>query len=177
MIFLYLLLAAAVIALLFSLNALWDTLRTGLPFVTTPAWAAAWLENNLQLNQRDIFFELGCGDARVSAALAKKYPSTKFVGIEIQWWPFLLAKWRTRKIVNVKIIRGDIFKHDLSPATYVYGFYITNFVDKLAPYLQKVMRPGTTVVSYGFPLPGWQIDQQIENPTEQTKSRLLFYRR
>lgn len=177
LVFLLLILLGAVVALVFSLNALWQTLRTGLPYVTTPPWAIDWLANNLQLTSDDTFHELGCGDARVISLLAKRCPETKFIGIEIQWWPFLLAKWKTRNLKNVKLVRGDVYTHNLSKATVVYGFYITAFVEKLSIYLKKSLRSGTRIISFGFQLPDWEIEQEILNPKNAKGSRLLFYRR
>src|SRR5689334_10425285 len=117
LIFLLVFLAGTVMALIFSADALVKTLRTGLPYVTTPQWAIDWLTTNLHLQSSDVVYELGCGDARVIAAIAKKYPAAKCTGIEIQWWPYLLAKWRAHRIKNLTIVHGDIYKHDLSAAT------------------------------------------------------------
>ncbi len=175
--FLLLFLVGTIIAVIFSINALINTLRFGLPYVSTPHWAVDWLTGNLNLKSSDLVYELGCGDARVLAALARKYPATKFIGIEIQWWPYLLAKWRTREQRNVQLARGDIFQCDLFPATVVYGFFITGFMPKLAAKLSANLRPGTGVYSYGFRLPSWTTSEEIANPKKPSGSRILAYRR
>ncbi|MBI5466731.1 MAG: hypothetical protein HY975_00740, partial [Candidatus Kerfeldbacteria bacterium] len=150
LIFLYIFLAGVIIAVVFSLNALVNTLRFGLPFVSTPHWAVVWLRDHLELTPQDVVYELGCGSAPVLAALAKKYPATKFVGIEIQWWPWLLAKWRTRGLCNVTITLGDFLKADLSSVTVVYGFFITVMMPKVADKLRASVQSGTKVISFGF---------------------------
>lgn len=170
-------LLACLIATVFALNAMLQTLRTGLPFVSTPRWAVIWLKENLQLKPSDVVYELGSGSAMVMAVLARRHPDTKFVGMEIQWWPHLLAKWRCRKLKNVVLVRGDVFRHNLSPATTVYGFYITNFMARLEKYLDEQLRPGTTVVSYGFNFPNWKIVEEITNPAKPRGSKILIYRR
>lgn len=131
----------------------------------------------LYLNPKntDLFYEIGCGDARVIAALAKKFSQTKFVGIEIQWWPYLLAKWRARNIKNLQIIRADVFKTDLSAATIIFGFYITSFAPKIATYLRETARPGIPIISFGFPLPGLELEKDIPPPAKKG-SHLLLYR-
>lgn len=175
LIFLITLLVAVTLAVLFAINGLWQTLRTGLPFVTTPPWAIDWLTANLQLKSNDRFYELGCGDARVIAGLAKKFPDARFTGIEIQWWPYLLARWRTRKFTNVQILHGDVFRQQLGVATVVYGFYITKFAPKIADKLRQELRPGTRVFSFGFPLAGWAEQTRIAPPHGIRGSTLLQY--
>ncbi len=169
-------LVATLVALVFSVNAMIHTLRTGLPYVTTPKWAIDWLANNLRIQERDVVMELGCGDARVLATLAKRFPHAKFLGIEIQWWPWLLAKWRTRSLPNIKIARGDLFHFDLSPAHFIYGFYITNFMDRLQSKLQRDLLPGTKVISYGFKFQNWKPVQEIPNPGPSATSLVIYER-
>jgi hypothetical protein len=174
--FLLLLLLATLIALIFGINALWQTLRTGLPFVTTPDWAIEWLRQNLRVQPKDVVIEIGCGDARVIAALAQQFPTARFVGIEIQWWPFLLAKWRTRKLKNISIVHGDIYKYDLSRAMIVYGFYITNFMDRLRTKLRNELLPGTKVISYGFRFADWNPIQEVPSPKGRGSSIVVYER-
>jgi len=173
--FLFFLLAGAVIAAIFSLNALINTLKFGLPFVTTPNWAIEWLSNNLHLSSSDIVYELGCGDARVMGALAKKFPAAKFIGIEIQWWPYILAKWRTRRIPNVTIVHGDFLRTDLSAATLIYGFFITVMMPKVGDKLRQSLHAGVPVISFGFALPGWSASNEINNPDKPSGSKIRIY--
>lgn len=176
-VFLWLLLLAALAAAVFSVNAVIHTLRFGLPFVSTPNWAVQWLADNLQLASTDIVYELGCGDARVLAALAKKNPQTRFIGIEIQWWPWLLAKWRTRTMRNVQIVLGDFLKQDLTQATIVYGFFITVMMPKIADKLRDSLKAGAQVISFGFALPGWQPVREIPPPEGKRGSKIRIYRK
>src|SRR5436190_1364685 len=104
LIFLMIILAASLVATIFAINALFATIKTGLPFVSTPDWAVDWLRDHLPLDKNDVVYELGCGDARVLVAMAQQHPETKFVGIELQWWPYLLAQHRARHVKNVTII-------------------------------------------------------------------------
>lgn len=175
--FLLLFLLGSIVAVVFSLNALINTLRFGLPFVSTPRWAIEWLRDNLELNDSDVVYELGCGSAPVLAALGRRFPRTTFIGIEIQWWPFLLAKWRTRKLPNVSIRFGDFLKTDLSRATLIYGFFITVMMPKVAKLLEAQLRSGVPVISFGFALPGWSAEKEIANPATTRGSKIRFYRR
>ncbi len=175
--FLFVFLAAGTIACLFSLNALYTTLKTGLPYVSTPDWAIEWLRKNVQLNAQDVVYEWGCGDARVLSAIAASHPSTSFIGIEIQWWPYLWAKWRTRNQSNVQIIRGDFLKADMSTATLVYGFFITVMMPRVAERLSAVLQDGARVISFGFALPGWTPTEEIPNPKKAKGSKIRIYKK
>jgi len=176
LIFLLILLLGTLIAAVFSINALIQTLHTGLPYVTTPPWAIDWMVQNLMVREHDVVVELGCGDARVLVALARRFPRARFLGIEIQWWPYLFAKWRTRKLRNIKIARGDLYRYDLSPAHLVYGFYITKFMDRLEVKLKGELLPGTKVISYGFKFSHWQPIQEIPNPRGEGSTLLIYER-
>lgn len=177
LVFLFVFLLAGIISCLFSLNALYTTLKTGLPYVSTPDWAIDWLKKNLRLTDRDVVYEWGCGDARVLSTIASANPQATFIGIEIQWWPYLWAKWRTRNQSNVTIIRGDFLKADMSNATLVYGFFITVMMPKVAERLSNVLRDGAQVISFGFSLPGWTPAAEIPNPKKAKGSKIRIYKK
>lgn len=176
LIILMIILAASLVATIFAVNALFATIKTGLPFVSTPDWAIDWLQNNLQLSEQDVVYELGCGDARVLVALAKKYPATQFIGIELQWWPYLLAQQRARRQPNVSIQHGDFLKIDLSSATVAYGFYITVMAPRIAEKLKRDLHSGARAISYGFTLPGLTQVEAIPNPKQPRGSKIRIYR-
>ena len=175
--FLFVFLAASVIAAIFAADALYTTLRFGLPYVTTPDWAIDWLAANVPLGEKDVVYELGCGDARFLSAMAKKHPQTKFIGIEIQWWPWLLAKWKTKSQPNVHIVLGDFLKQDLSSATLVYGFFITVMMPKVADKLRDSLQAGAQVISFGFAIPGWTPIREIPNPKKTKGSKIRMYQK
>ncbi|MBI3572897.1 MAG: hypothetical protein HY092_01720 [Candidatus Kerfeldbacteria bacterium] len=176
LVFLIIILVAAVIALFFALDALVTLFRYKVPFVSTSGWAIDWLKQNLKLDGHDVIYDLGCGDARVLIALAKKFPAASFVGIEAQWWPYLLAKWKSRKFTNVKIFRQDFYKSDLSSATIIFCFLITSVMPRVEVKLKESLRSGTMVFSYGFRFPNWTTEQQIANPKRREGSKLNAYK-
>lgn len=175
LVFLIIVLIAAVVALFFALDAMVTLFRYKVPFVSTSAWAIDWLKKNLTLDGQDVVYDLGCGDARVLIALAKQFPAAKFIGIEAQWWPYLLAKWGSRKFKNVTILREDFYKSDLSSATMVFCFLITGVMQKAEQKLKSNLRPGTKVFSYGFRFPDWPATQDIINPKKPVGSQLRKY--
>ncbi len=173
--FLFVILGGTIIATIFSVNALVNTLRFGLPYVSTPKWAVEWLVQNLQLKPNDVVCELGCGDARVLVALAKKHPEIQFIGIEIQWWPWLLAKIRAHNTKNVGIRLGNFLTADLSAVTIFYGFFITVMMPRVAEKLAERLQHGAELISFGFALPGHTSYKEIPPPGGKG-SKIRFYK-
>lgn len=166
-----------VIALIFMINGLYGVFRIHIPYVPTPAWAIAWLQEHLELPSGAIVYDLGCGDARVLAGLAKNHPSATFIGIEVQWWPYVLARWRARNIPNLKIEPVDFWQRPIPDATHVFCYLFQPILEKMRAKFETELRPGATVISFGFRIPRWVTDQEISDPSGKTKSRILFYRR
>lgn len=104
------------------------------------------------------FYELGCGDARVSLALAKAYPNTQIIGLEMAgplfFWAWIKAKLSGHK--NVQIRWKNIFWQDLSDAESVYVFGMTESLNqKLKTKFLGELKPGSRIVSYVFTMKDW----------------------
>lgn len=86
----------------------------GAEFVKMPEKERRAMLKMLNLNKKDIFYDLGCGDASLIIAAAHKVK--KAIGIEIDPIRFLIALFRIRirtktsKIKNAKILYGNLFK-------------------------------------------------------------------
>lgn len=173
---LYLILAGAVIALLFALQGLVTLFRVRVPFVTTPDWVINWLCTHTNLKPGQTFVELGCGDARVLAALAGRFPQTIFIGYELAWWPYLLARWRTRMMRNVRIERKNFMTVSLQSAHVLFCYLITSVMPTLAAKLQRELPADAVVYSHAFRLPDWEPIKSISAPTGPERVSLWVYR-
>lgn len=177
LVLLLVILVAAVVAAAFMLNALYNAARVRIPYVPTPDWAIKWLVENLAPPTGALVYDLGCGDGRVLCALAMKHPSVRFIGLELQWWPYVVAKGRSRKMPNLQIQRINFWSRNISDAHYVFCYLFQPVLEKMKMKLESELRPGATVVSFGFHIPDWTPTKEISDPTGQTKSRILIYRR
>jgi SAM-dependent methyltransferase len=97
-----------------------------------------------------VFYDLGCGDARVLRALREKYPDAQYVGIDLRLLPYAMAKFKTRNMPNVTILRKNIFSHDISDATHIYTFLYPKVMDDLLPKFTRELTVGTKVYSLDF---------------------------
>lgn len=165
---------------MFALNTLVNLFRDKVPYVSTPKWAIDWLCENLPLPSRErlgegVIYDLGCGDGRVLIALKKKFPTITAIGYERNWWPFILAKIRT-KGSDIIIRRKNFYHADLSDARIVFCFLIHSVMPKVEKLLRSQLKPGAIVYSYGFMFPCWKPTAQITNPERPHGSKLNFYR-
>lgn len=168
-------LVLALAALGFALNSLTSLFRDKVPYVSTPDWAIDWLQDNLKLPDGAVVYDLGCGDARVLIELKNKFPQIRAIGYELQWWPYLLARWKSRGS-GVTIKRESFYHADLSDATIVFCFLITSVMTKVEAMLKQKLKPGTTVYSYGFTFPTWEPVERITNPARPQGSKINIYR-
>lgn len=174
---LILLLIAVLLALLLTTQALATFVRVGVPYVGTNRWVIQWLQDHVAPVPGQTLFELGCGDGRVLVALARHSPTTRFVGYELSWWPWLLAKASTRGLRNVRVERRDFLTAPLQDADIVYCYLITAAMARLGPLFEQQLKPGATVYSYAFRLPGWTLAREIRDPHHPRAPRLWVYRK
>ncbi|MFA6999625.1 MAG: class I SAM-dependent methyltransferase [Candidatus Paceibacterota bacterium] len=135
---------------------MWGNLRAKVPFVGVPVKTLKDIKKALLLKEGNVFYDLGCGDGRVLFYLAKNNPNIEYIGIENSLFPFILASiqnWWQKKINNInniKIIKGDFFKIDLSKATHIFTYLYPNVMDDLLPKFDKEFKSGAKLVSMSF---------------------------
>lgn len=170
-------LIGAFIALCLTLQSLVTLARVRVPFVTTPDWVIDWLRTHADIKPKRRFVELGCGDARVLAALARRFPEAWFIGYELAWWPYVLARWRTRRLHNIQIERKNFMTAPLQHADALFCYLITSVMGPLAAKLQRELRLGAVVYSHAFRLPDWTPIRTIHSPAAADRVPLLIYER
>lgn len=112
-----------------------DAARGNAPFVPIRTRVLPEIEGllhrNRPLTSQSVFIDPGCGNGKVLTYLAQKHPDTQFVGIEINLLPYLIARFSSRKLANVSIVRGDIFAYDYRNATHVFTYLFPELIDPL----------------------------------------------
>ncbi len=129
------------------------------------AWSAApWVPTKkhdvervralLDLKPGEVVYELGCGDGRMCAALA--HEGVRAVGLELSVLQWFAAKLRTWKNRDVEIRLANLYHYDLSKADAVYMFLMPEAYEKLRLKFERELKKGARVVSYVWPIPGWE---------------------
>ena len=113
------------------------------------------------LKSGDTFCEIGSGDGRVSLYMAKRFPKSRIIGVEISFVLFItsIVRKRFQKNKNIKFFRCDFYSFDISSVDVVYVFATPHSSGKLSKHLYKKMKNGSRVISYNFELP---FDRSVE---------------
>ncbi len=143
-------------------------------FVPTPNDVVAKMLEMAQVTANDTVYDLGCGDGRIVIAAAQKY-GARGVGVDIDPERIKEARENARQARvadRVRFVLGDLFETDISAATVVTLYLLTELNIKLRPKLLAELKPGTRVVSHAFSMGEWK----PERTAEVSGSRVYLWR-
>lgn len=148
------------------------------PFVRSPRRVVETVLKEINLEESDVVYDLGCGDGRILRALAKQF-NNKMVGYEISPWAYFLARfYNTLQQTGVEFRYKNFYKDDLSEATVVFCFLLDSVMPKVGEQLERQLKPGSTVISFTFKIPQWKSAKIIQPFPEKKKgSKLYIYQR
>ena len=133
-------------------------------FVPTPNEIVDTMLKMAAVTRKDTVYDLGCGDGRIVITAAQKF-GARGVGIDIDPERVAEATENAKKAGvadRVKIIRGDLFEANISGATVVTLYLLTDLNLKLRPKLLRDLAPGTRVVSHAFGMGDWTPERSGE---------------
>lgn len=125
----------------------------------------------------ETFYELGCGNGKVILYAYKNF-RVKAIGLEISLPLYLICKIRQvfNYNPNLKFKFKNLFREDLRKADVIYFFGMPKpLKEKLKQKLEKELKPKTRVISYVFPIEGWQPDI-VDKPKESEVPIYLYIR-
>lgn len=134
------------------------------PFVPTPQDVVARMLELAGVTKSDVVYDLGCGDGRIVITAAKKY-GARGVGVDIDPERIAESKANAEKAGVTKLVefrQQDAMTVDVSPATVVTLYLLTDSNLKLRPILTKQLKPGSRIVSHAFSMGDWPPDQDEE---------------
>lgn len=146
------------------------------PFVASPQRIVDRMLEMAAIKPNETVFDLGCGDGRILFQAAQKYQA-RAIGIEIDE---KLVQNTNDHIVSlglqnrVKVQQGNLLEADLSSADVVTIYLLTQSNEVLRPRLEKMLKPGTRVVSYDYAVPGWK-PKKIDRTNESNNGGHLIY--
>ncbi len=132
-------------------------------FVPTPDEVVDKMLEMAAVTAKDVVYDLGCGDGRIVITAAQRY-GARGVGIDIDPDRIQEANanaTQARVADKVRFVQGDLFEADISAATVVTLYLLTELNLKLRPKLMKDLRPGTRVVSHAFAMGNWVPEQKV----------------
>lgn len=112
------------------------------------------------VTERDVVYDLGCGDGRVVIAAARL--GARGVGVDMN--PRRLEACRenagrARVTDRVRFIEADLFEVDVRKATVVMLYLLPELNVRLRPSLLWQLAPGSRIVSHSHDMGEWQPDR------------------
>lgn len=168
--------AIAVVALVIIIgSSAWAGWRAA-PYLPTRRTDVDRLLRLAAVRADDVVYDLGAGDARLMLTAVKRF-GCEAIGYEIGVLPWLTGWWRitrARQQQHAKLRFQDFYQANLSSATVVVCFLTPRAMPKLRMQLERQLRPGTRIVSYAFPIPGWT-PVQVDKPSPQSLAIYLYH--
>ena len=135
-----------------------------IPYLATSNEVAAAMLQLAGVTDRDVVYDLGCGDGRI-VIMAAHDLHARGVGIDIN--PDLIRRARVKADqsgvgANVRFEVDDLFETDLHDASVVALYLIPAMNVRLRPKLLKELKPGSRVVSHNFDMGDWKPDKEQE---------------
>lgn len=152
----YLILLFLIIFLLIILSWVWPPDSPWAPWWRTNKKTARAICKLAEVSEKDIVYDLGCGDGTALITSAKEF-GAKAVGVEIDPMRFAIASLRIKfwsLAGKVKVKRKNLFDEDLSNASVVFVYLVPKTLNRLVPKFKKELKKGTRVVSYRYAIEG-----------------------
>ncbi|HET7764721.1 MAG TPA: methyltransferase domain-containing protein [Burkholderiales bacterium] len=115
-----------------------------------------------KVTPKDFVMDLGSGDGRTVITAAKR--GANALGVEYNPDMVALSRRNAEKAGvtdKARFVEADIFKTDLSKATVISMFLLTDLNLRLRPTI-LALKPGTRIVSNTFRMGEWEPDQTAE---------------
>lgn len=177
MFLIYLLLTISFISFFFIfilyLLLIFGYFKTKIPFISTPRKFVPKILKLMDLKEKQILVDLGCGDSFLLIEAEKKY-RVKTIGYELSLTAFILSQINIfLKRAKTKVYFKDFFKANLSESDFIFCYLWPEVMPKVAEKLKKELKPGAKIFSFSFPLPSWP-NEKIEYLDEKNKKEKIY---
>ena len=124
--------------------------------VQLPEYSLRRIFKFLDLNEKDIFYHLGCGDGKGIAIASEEFNVKKAVGVEnnkenIQQAEKLLKK---KNLKNIELLFEDIKTAKMNDATVVLFWFTDNDIIETMMKKFESLQHGSRIITIWGPLPG-----------------------
>jgi SAM-dependent methyltransferase len=127
------------------------------PYVPTPADVVDRMLRLAEVTNKDLVYDLGCGDGRMVIAAPKDF-GARGVGVDIEPYWIEESRQNAKKagVEHLTTFRvEDAMCVDLSPATVVMLYLVEWSVGKLRTIIEGTAKSGARVVSHSFGTETW----------------------
>jgi SAM-dependent methyltransferase len=171
-----------VAALLFAAKAIYGLsialvlpITRGALYVSTARQRVAACLAAVDPKPGQLMIDLGCGDGRVLRAAHRQY-KLRVEGYELNPLAYLKASVLSLGCAAITIRCQDFWKADLSGADVVFCYLFPDVMVPLARKLKAELKPGATIVSCNFPLPGFHPERVFRPGGRLIDDPVFIYR-
>src|SRR5262249_37058493 len=129
-------------------------------YVPTPQVVVEAMLKLAEVGEKDIVYDLGCGDGRIVTTAVAKFKAKRGVGVDIDPERIVDSKATAKRDKvedKVEFRQEDVLKlKDLGDASVVMLYLGDDVNLRLRPILQKTLKPGSRVVSHRFTMGDWK---------------------
>ena len=110
----------------------------------------------LDLNEKDIFYHLGCGDGKGLAIALEEFNVKKAVGIENNKENIQQAKklFEKKNLKNIELLFKDIRTTEINDATVILVWFTDSDIIETMMKKFENLKPGSRIITIWGPLPG-----------------------
>jgi SAM-dependent methyltransferase len=146
------------------------------PYVRTPHDVVERMLALAQVGPKDVVYDLGCGDGRLVITAAKRY-GARGVGVDFDLNRVKESQANAKQAGVESLVefrQQDALTVDVSPATVVTLYLLSESNLRLRPILTRVLPLGSRIVSHQFSMGDWQ-PEKVERFTDSEGSSRILY--
>lgn len=134
------------------------------------------LQDNIDLKDGDVIYELGSGWGGLAFVIAKQYPNCQVKAVELSPVPYYMSKFKQAfsGLKNLDIKRQDFFDLDLKDAKAIAVYLSPYHLDRLEEKFNEELAKGVVIVANGFPLNTTKPLQTVTTKAALEKSVYLY---
>jgi ubiquinone/menaquinone biosynthesis C-methylase UbiE len=152
-------------------------LRTTEPFVRIPEDAIPEMLRLASVSPGETVVDLGSGDGRILIAAAKLF-GARAIGVEVREGLVKESRRKAKELGlsdQVKVTHTQFRKASLRRADVLVLYLSSYTLGLLAPRFKRELRKGARVVTFDFPIFGWQpVAEVYFTPRRWTKAHPIF---
>lgn len=147
------------------------------PYVPARKKDLKTINQAVNLKKSERFYELWCGDAKVSHYIARNNPDSEILWVEFAFPVFIFAK--IRQLINpqknLKIELWDWFKKDFWNFDVIYFFAMPDSINKkIIPKFLAEAKPWARLVSYAFSIKDVDLLKHFEHKQFKTDEQSVW---
>jgi SAM-dependent methyltransferase len=146
------------------------------PYVRTPQDVVERMLALAKVGPKDVVYDLGCGDGRLVITAAKRY-GARGVGVDFDMDRVKESQHNAVQAGVTPLVefrQQDALTVDVSPATVVTLYLLSESNLRLRPILTKVLPSGSRIVSHQFSMGDWEPEKKEVFTDSEGSQRVLY---